>query len=175
VASYVGIDFGDAEPWAQYFRVRQVKEGPYIGGFYADQSHHEVIFEDIYHSISALHQIQKATKSPTRLADSIDLEGLVRYANMLPRSIKTAAYSYNAISRTSAFQSTFKITTQYDVLESRYRLVGDRIIQGTQVKPALSVRTHYGIAHTGLDVTMTITQKKTSGEKNHAEVELECR
>jgi len=33
------------------------------------------------------------------------------------------------------------------------RLVGDRIIQ---VKPVLSVRTNYGLAHSGLDVTMFI-------------------
>lgn len=161
VAYYVGVDFGDVEPWAKYFRDRQVKTGPSIGGFFADQEHSEVLFEDCAHAVSALYFLQKATKSNTTLADTIDTATLTHYANTLPRSLRAASSAYAAIARTSSFQSTFKIVTHYDVMDSRFRLVGDRIIQGTQVKPVLSVRTNYGLAHAGLDVSVIIIHKGT--------------
>jgi len=49
-------------------------------------------------------------------------------------------------------------------LDTWFKLVQNRIIQGTQVKAAISIRTSYGLAHTGLDVSVTITQTAT-GEK----------
>eukprot|EP01123_Difflugia_compressa_P012858 TRINITY_DN568_c0_g1_i1.p1 TRINITY_DN568_c0_g1~~TRINITY_DN568_c0_g1_i1.p1 ORF type:complete len:988 (-),score=228.24 TRINITY_DN568_c0_g1_i1:43-3006(-) len=166
VASHVGFEFGDLKLWARYFVERQVKDGTYMGGFFSDQTGKELSSEDASHALSALDILQRlsTTTPPATFTDNINTANLIRYANTLPRSLRAAAAAFTALARTSAFQSTFKITTHYDVLDPRYRPVGDRIIQGTQLKPVLNVRTHYGLAHAGLDVSVTITHKST-GDK----------
>jgi len=165
VASYVGIQFEHPESWAAYFRQRQVRDGSSVGGFYTDQTHNEILLDDAYYAVAALHVLQEATKSSRSLPDSINTENLLRYAGVLPRSLKAAALIYNAIARTSALQSVFKISAQYEG-DPKYRLVGNRIIQGSQIKPSLSVRTTFGLAHAGLDVSLSTTHKTTSSSNS---------
>lgn len=161
VASYVGFDFGDVKPWAQYFLQRQFSQGPYIGGFFSDSELQDPVVEDAAHAVNALYTLQR-TAAGSDLVDQIATEALIEYANHLPRDLAIASNAYIAISRTSAFRKLFRIVPSYDVLDSRFRLVGNRIIQGTQVKPAVSVRTSYGLAHAGLDVSATITHAATN-------------
>jgi hypothetical protein len=162
VGHYVGITFDEPEQWAQYFRARQVRDGSSVGGFYSDQTQNEILLDDAYYAVAALHTLQEATKSARPLPDTINTDNLLRYAGVLPRSLKAAALIYNAIARTSALQSVFKINSVYDVSDNRFRTVGNRIIQGSQIKPTLSVRTVYGLAHAGLDVSLTTTHKSSA-------------
>jgi len=161
VGHYVGIQFEEPDQWAAYFRSRQVRDGSSAGGFYSDQTQNEILLDDAYYAVAALHTLQEATKSARPLPDTINTDNLLRYAGVLPRSLKAAALIYNAIARTSALQSIFKINAQYDVSDNRFRLVGNRIIQGSQIKPSLSVRM-YGLAHAGLDVSLTTTHKASA-------------
>eukprot|EP01125_Pyxidicula_operculata_P022751 TRINITY_DN9550_c0_g1_i1.p1 TRINITY_DN9550_c0_g1~~TRINITY_DN9550_c0_g1_i1.p1 ORF type:complete len:971 (+),score=279.65 TRINITY_DN9550_c0_g1_i1:71-2983(+) len=160
VASFVGVDLSDAESFARYFQERQVTavNSPYAGAFYADKDESDVTVEDIVHVSAALSVLQKAAGlKNNQLFDMIDTEAMVRFASSLPRNLKYAADAFHAIAYTPIFQQAFKINVLYDVVNSKFRPAGNKIVVGTQTKPQVSVRTHFGLPHSAVEVRYTVS------------------
>lgn len=83
------------------------------------------------------------------------------FLNSLPPALATASHAYSALARTVAFQDGFKVTPTYVVRDNKYKVVGNRIIQGTLFRPNILFRTTYGQAHSGAVASVEIKQ----GEK----------
>jgi len=162
VAYYVGLDLGNVEPWALYFYEQQVTTGYLAGGFYSDKEQSDVSVDDAFYAISALHLLQKA--GDLKLVEKINLNAFIEYLANLPRTVAGAAKGFQALAKTPAFRSVFKLLTAYEPLNPRFRPTGHRIIQGSSVKPVLSIKSSFGLVHDNLDVTVVIHHKAT-GEK----------
>eukprot|EP01120_Amphizonella_sp_Union-15-10_P004151 TRINITY_DN1474_c0_g1_i1.p1 TRINITY_DN1474_c0_g1~~TRINITY_DN1474_c0_g1_i1.p1 ORF type:complete len:980 (-),score=217.99 TRINITY_DN1474_c0_g1_i1:23-2962(-) len=157
VGKFVGIDFdANSDRWAQYFVSKQVLHGKNKGGFYADDKNTEVTLESTWHAVAALVEL------PGNHIDKIDLKSLNDYVSNIPHNLRDAAYAYLAIANTKAFEKLFNIETSYEVLSNRPGIVGDRVIQGTQLKPVITVKSLLGTAHAGLDISLTIYQGGSS-------------
>eukprot|EP01127_Copromyxa_protea_P000184 TRINITY_DN10177_c0_g1_i1.p1 TRINITY_DN10177_c0_g1~~TRINITY_DN10177_c0_g1_i1.p1 ORF type:complete len:932 (-),score=283.99 TRINITY_DN10177_c0_g1_i1:114-2909(-) len=152
-ASLSGFEFEDVEDWIAYFKDRQVATGTKNGGFYADEYATEVDVSDAEYAVHAVFILNKnVVVSRTQL----NLAALNGYLNSLPPAIASASHAYAALARSASFQDVFKIVPSYVVRDNRFKVVGNRIIQGTLFRPTLLFRTSYGQAHGGATATVTI-------------------
>jgi len=149
-ASLAGFEFEDKSAWINYFRDRQITQGSSKGGFFSDSDYIDFSIEDACISIEALHHLEG------QLVSSIDTNSFIEYAHTLPADLGAAALAYYAISKTRDFTNLFRIEVIYQHREPRHRVVGNRIVQGSHVRPGLAVKSYFGVPHSSLDISLTI-------------------
>jgi len=157
-ASLAGFEFEDKAAWINYFKNRQITQGFSKGGFYSDSDHVDFSIEDACLSIEALHHLEG------HLVGSIDSNAFIEYSHTLQADLGVAALAYSAISQTRSFTSLFRIEVVYHHREPRHRVVGNRIVQGSHVKPGLIVKSYFGIPHSSLDVSLTLVHDNSPTE-----------
>lgn len=100
-------------------------------------------------SLLALSHLEK------KLVTSIDTASLVAFSNTLPADLRIATQAYRAITKSQGFSSLFKMEPVYLHREARHRVIGSRIVTGSQIKPSLIVRSNFGISQSSLNVKGT--------------------
>eukprot|EP00005_Dracoamoeba_jomungandri_P001968 CAMPEP_0174261362 /NCGR_PEP_ID=MMETSP0439-20130205/11380_1 /TAXON_ID=0 /ORGANISM="Stereomyxa ramosa, Strain Chinc5" /LENGTH=986 /DNA_ID=CAMNT_0015345823 /DNA_START=77 /DNA_END=3037 /DNA_ORIENTATION=+ len=161
LASHVGFDFGDAKRWAHFIAGLQSKEG----GFYDSADKKSTSLESSVHAISSLRVLQSAPKESSHFVDLVDTDSLATYASFVTADLGEAARAHLAIALTKGFVNNFEVDVSYEILRSS-RSIEKRVVQGTQLKPILSVKTFGGISHAGLDIDVAVTFTDTKEVRN---------
>jgi len=164
VADLVGFTFEDPKPWRKYFQARQVSQGPKAGGFYADEYATDAEVHDAEYAVHALY-ILNGKKTLTNA--NLNLNALSGFLNSLPPALNNAAHAYAALARTQSFQEGFKLSANYVVKgDQKYKVAGNRIVQGSVFRPSVFFRTTYGQPHAGAVATAEIAHAdKTESAK----------
>jgi len=152
LGSYVGTDFVNFGKWASFINSLQQKDGGF--GSLADTAH-------AVSSLRILQQLKGATDKSPAFPDQIDTDKLTKYVSNIPADLRSAAYAHLAVALTKKFTQNFETAVSYEVLRSSVA-VDKRIVQGTQLKPILTVKTLAGVAHAGLDVEVAIAYESSS-------------
>src|SRR4051812_8572496 len=97
-------------------------------------------------SLLALNRLEKG------LVSSIDTASLIAFSNTLPADLRIATQAYRAITKSQGFSNLFKLEPHYGQRESRHRVANGRIVTGSQIQPALFVRSNFGIPQSSLTV-----------------------
>ena len=103
-----------------------------------------------------MQQLKGASNEKTAFVDLIDTDGLTHYVANIPSDLRSAAQAHLAVALTKSFTRNFETAITYEVLRSSVS-VEKRVVQGTQLKPILTVKTFDGVAHAGLDVEVSIS------------------
>lgn len=96
----------------------------------------------------------------------MNTEALLEYAKSVPYDLRAAAQAHAAVARTNSFQKLFTTVPSYEIFDNRVGIVDNRVIEGTQLKPMLSVKTLYGVAHAGLNIEATIIHINSNEQVN---------
>jgi len=150
LGSYVGTDFVNFAKWASFITNLQEKDG----GFGS--------LQDTVHAVSSLRilqQMKATTNDKSAFVDQIDTEKLTQYVSNIPSDLRSAAQAHLAVALTKSFTRNFETAITYEVLRSSVS-VEKRVVQGTQLKPILTVKTFDGVAHAGLDVEVKISYER---------------
>lgn len=153
LGSYVGFDFGQSvqlEKWASFVVNNQDIE---TGAFFGDVDRDTISLESTAHAVSSLRLLQP--KGQTFMMDAIDGEALYEYASSVTRDIQSASHAHLAVALSGQFHRNFNITTDYDVLGGTPEQL-EHVVQGTQLKPTLSVTSFDFVSHAGLDVEVSL-------------------
>jgi hypothetical protein len=156
-ASFVNFKFDDAEAWASFFSERQVREGRAAGGYLTSKSARQVSIVATARAVAALSYLSKATQSPLLVDSHCDVRSLARFVQLIPHDLQAAAYAFLSVSRTSLFEELFQKQATYEVLNGE--VTETAVIQGSQLKPIVSVRTFFGVPHAGFTVEAVLTHK----------------
>jgi len=158
LGSYVGTDFVNFAKWAAFIISLQKEDG----GFGT--------LENTVHAVSSLRILQQLKAASTKegqadknaaFVDRINTENLMQYVSNIPSDLRSAAQAHLAVALTKSFTQNFDTEISYEVLRSSVS-VEKRIVQGTQLKPILTVKTFDGVAHAGLDVEVSIAYESSS-------------
>lgn len=156
LASYVGHQQTSPAKWAAFLQGMQAEDG----GFYSSLDKTATSLESTVHAVSSLRILQQAKDNTERFVDLIDSDKLLSYVSNVDADLRSAAQAHLAVALTKAFGKNFDIKISYDVLRSSGP-VKSKVVQGTQLKPVLSVTTFDGVAHAGLDVEVGISYGST--------------
>lgn len=162
-ASFSNFKFDDVESWASYFSELQVREGRAAGGYLANKAARQVSIVTTSRAVSALYYLGKATGKSGLVDAHCDVRSLARFVQLIPHDLQAASYAFLAVSRTGLFEELFQKQATYEVLNGE--VTETAVIQGTQLKPIVSVRTFFGVPHAGLTVEAVLTHKSV-GTKN---------
>jgi len=162
---YVGFDFAQPRKWAAAIQGLQSQEG----GFYTAFDKKTVSVEATSHAVASLRALQQAQKDQGEtFVNSINTENLLHYVASVPSDLRAAAQAHLAVALTNSFAKNFDIHIAYEVLRSSDP-VGKQVVQGAQIKPFVSVKTHEGVPHAGLDIDVAISY---AGQSNAVSAKL---
>jgi hypothetical protein len=147
--SFSGFTFAEPASWGRYYAARQNTK---TGGF----ANVEGNVAYTAHAVSALWYLQKTTKTRGFVSQHVDEKAILRNAVNIPHGLIQAAYAHTAVSRTSQFQELFSKKVTYDVAGTPAE---DILVQGSQVRPSLTLVAHFGLPHPGMNVEVSIEHK----------------
>eukprot|EP01087_Luapelamoeba_hula_P004808 TRINITY_DN1477_c0_g1_i1.p1 TRINITY_DN1477_c0_g1~~TRINITY_DN1477_c0_g1_i1.p1 ORF type:complete len:1004 (+),score=192.45 TRINITY_DN1477_c0_g1_i1:187-3198(+) len=152
LGSFVGFPFSNLPKWASSIASWQNKND----GTFSGQG-----LEATAHAVSSLRLLQQLQKENfVSFVDLIDTDKLAQSVQRIPEDLRSAANAHLAIALTNKFVDNFEVTTNYEVL--RGSAADKLVVQGTQLRPFLSVKTFGGVAHAGLDVEAQISHGDAS-------------
>ncbi|KAL6080071.1 hypothetical protein QOT17_000457 [Balamuthia mandrillaris] len=154
--AYAGFQFENPSKWADFIVALQTPEG----GFRAGPSRQETSLEGTALAISSLRILSQLSKQD--LVNLIDTDSLLSYALRIPADLRYAAHAHLAVAQTAAFQKNFESTISYEVLRAASN--DKRVVQGTQMKPIISVKTHGTTPHPGLQIDAKVTFEASNQE-----------
>jgi len=121
------------------------------GAFYADLEHTSLSFESSSLAAATLGLLKPHTTSDP-LAQ-VNTYALFDYCRQVSADLTEAAAAHRAVAHTGHFADNFKFIVEYGGVETR----GQVILQGTQMRPELVVRSFNGPSHSNLDVSLQYT------------------
>lgn len=145
IASLIGYKIDSPSKWATYILSKQNKA---TGGFDS--------FDETLSAVASLRILGKLAKES--LVDKLDLDGLVQYAQTATDNLAELAKAHISVALTKKFTESFEISSFY--LSGGKRVKGN-VVQGAQLKPALSVKNQNGLPHSGLDVEATVSHARS--------------
>jgi len=168
LGSYVSFDFVSLPKWAAFVLSFHDEKA---GGFYAGSDNKTTSFESTVFAISTLRLLQQTKGNTEQFVDAIKEQPLSKFVGTVPRELHSVAQAHLAVALTRAFKMNFNTRVYYEVLRASGS-VDNKVVQGTQLKPIISVRTFDGVPHAGLDVEATLTYESNSGEVIKAKLQL---
>ena len=143
VASFTGLQLSSPKSWANFIIGLQET----TGGFSGNPSRTiKPSYESAFHAISSLLILKSV-----QLAD---LNSLKNFLEAAPTDLVEAGYAHHTLALTPLINDYFETSISYEVLDSSP--IKDRIVQGTKVKPVLSIHT-FNTPHSGFDVSVQWT------------------
>lgn len=167
LGSYVGFDFVSLPKWAAFVAALQNQKE---GGFYTGLDKKTTTLESTAHAISTLRLLQQTKGNTEQFVDVVSGEALANYVVPIPRDLRSAAQAHLAVALTKVFSRNFETRVYYEFLRASGS-ADKKVVQGTQLKPVISVKTFDGMPHAGLDVEATITHEST-GEVVKAKLQI---
>lgn len=148
----VGFDFGDLAPWGKFIHKFQNADG----GFKANPSDKASSIDATSNALASLRLLQSPdvdhSSSLNFINSHISVDTLSSYlTSSTPRDLSAVAGAHLAIALTNKFVSNFQTTVSY-VATSSGSEVSQRIIQGSKIRPVLSILSLGRIPHRGLSV-----------------------
>jgi len=143
VASFTGYQLPTPKSWATFVTSLQDTNG----GFFGNSARTiKPTYESTFHAVSSL--------SILKSIQLADLKTLKSFLETVPGDLVEAGHAHHALSLTPLVNDYFETTISYEVLDSSP--IKDRIVQGTKIKPVLSVQS-FNTPHSGFDATVQWT------------------
>uniref|UniRef100_A0A7S4MM02 Prenyltransferase alpha-alpha toroid domain-containing protein n=1 Tax=Vannella robusta TaxID=1487602 RepID=A0A7S4MM02_9EUKA len=121
------------------------------GGFFADAQQTTVSYESSALALATLSIIgDYSSVSPTSRVNAAALAG---YCKNVPVDLSETAFAHKAVAHTSVFSDNFKFVVEYGGADTR----GNLVLQGTQLRPEIVVRSFNGPSHSNLVVNVKYT------------------
>jgi len=121
------------------------------GAFFADLEKTSLSFESSSLAVSTLGLLKEHVASD--LLAEINTYALFDYCRMVSSDITDAAAAHRAVAHTGHFADNFKFIVEYGGADTRSQV----ILQGTQLRPELVVRSFNGPSHANLDAVLQYT------------------
>eukprot|EP01089_Gocevia_fonbrunei_P012310 TRINITY_DN2875_c0_g1_i1.p1 TRINITY_DN2875_c0_g1~~TRINITY_DN2875_c0_g1_i1.p1 ORF type:complete len:993 (-),score=314.75 TRINITY_DN2875_c0_g1_i1:114-3092(-) len=155
LGSYVQYDF-DFPKFAAFIASFQDAK---TGGFFTTAARTATSLEATSHAVSSLYALQQLSNDG-QFVSTINADKLFAYVSSIPRDLRSAALAHKSIAVTKNFVKNFNTAISYEVLGGS-GFVEKGIVQGTQLKPVLTVTTFDELPHAGLDVEVRISYESS--------------
>eukprot|EP01099_Mayorella_cantabrigiensis_P008624 TRINITY_DN811_c0_g1_i5.p1 TRINITY_DN811_c0_g1~~TRINITY_DN811_c0_g1_i5.p1 ORF type:complete len:991 (-),score=287.09 TRINITY_DN811_c0_g1_i5:236-3151(-) len=143
VSSFTGYQLPSPKSWATTIVSLQDS----TGGFFSGPARNaKPTFESTFHAISSL--------SILKSVQLADLSTLKNFLESAPADLVEAGFAHHALALTPLINDYFETSISYEVLDSSP--IKDRIVQGTKVKPVLSIQS-FNTPHSGFEATVQWT------------------
>jgi hypothetical protein len=167
LGSYVGFDFVSLPKWASFVVALQ---SPQDGGFFTGPDRRAMTPESTAHAVATLRLLQQTKGNTEQFVNAIAGDSLVKYVVSVPGDLRSVAQAHLAVALSNVFSRNFETRVHYEFLRASGS-AGKKVVQGTQLKPVISVKTFDGMPHAGLDVEAVITYEST-GETVKTKLQL---
>lgn len=156
IASRIEFEFDAPEQWTGFVAQLQAPSG----GFFSDFSRSSATFQSSAHAVGTLRLLHDAAGAD--VGGTVNTGALRAFCNSATFDLRTAYYAHYAVALTDYFRENFKFFVSYSAVDGAP--VQDIVIQGTRLKPELTVRAFSGAAHTGLTAVVTVTYGDSSSD-----------
>lgn len=156
IASRIEFEFDAPEQWTAFVAQLQAPSG----GFFTDFSQSAITFQSSAHAVGSLRLLHDAAGAD--VGGTVNTGALRAFCNSAPFDLRSAYYAHYAVALTDYFRENFKFFVSYSAADASP--VQDTVIQGTRLKPELTVRAFSGAAHTGLTAVVTVTYEDESSD-----------
>jgi hypothetical protein len=126
--------------------------------------------ESTAHAVATLRLLQQTKGNTEQFVNAIAGDSLVKYVVSVPGDLRSVAQAHLAVALSNVFSRNFETRVHYEFLRASGS-AGKKVVQGTQLKPVISVKTFDGMPHAGLDVEAVITYEST-GETVKTKLQL---
>jgi len=140
-------DVLNAEENAQFVLSQQSASG----GFFADVQKTTQSYESAAQAMATLSIL--SDYSTSSFVASINANGLASYCRNVPADLAETASAHKAIAHSNMFSENFKFVVEYGGADTR----GTLVLQGTQLRPEIIVRSFNGPSHSNLNVLVKYT------------------
>lgn len=118
------------------------------GAFFADLEKSTVSYESTALALATLGLVKEY--SEVDHVEETDINGIANYIRNVPTDLAEVAAAHKALAHTPLFSDNFNFIIEYGGSDSR----GNTILQGTQLRPEIVVRSFNGPSHSNLNVAL---------------------
>mmetsp|Transcript_8028 Transcript_8028/g.33789 ORF Transcript_8028/g.33789 Transcript_8028/m.33789 type:complete len:978 (-) Transcript_8028:44-2977(-) len=149
IASRIEFEFDSPDQWASFVSQMQAPSG----GFFADFSRSSITFQSSAHAVGTLRLLHDAAGAS--VAGTVNTAALRAFCASAPFDLRSAYSAHYAVALTDHFRENFKFFVSYSTADGT-PVTDSLVIQGTRLKPELTVRAFSGSAHVGLTAGTTV-------------------
>lgn len=156
-ASYAGVKFGNAQPFAEFFSTRQASNGGISTVFGSRPS-----LEATFQAVAALSALERSTGFD--LGSGIAQDQLLGFVYNIGHDLTASFMAHYVVAHTTSFKKIFSTELYYETATGPIDATTDVIVQGTVISPAVRALP-FNQPHAGLNVEAVLSHASGADRK----------